>query len=89
MDLPIPTNFKLIFSELIEIMKTDFHNFQQNVLGTIQITDENRPSVLLLYSENMMHSSPILTNLIDNAIYMWTANSNEKILETIYAPVDV
>lgn len=70
-------------------MKDDFHKFQQNVVGTIEISGNNRPNVLILYSRNMLHSSAILVNLIDNAIYMWTANNNEKILQTTYAPVDV
>lgn len=70
-------------------MKDDFHNFQQNVLGAIQISGENRPEVTILYSQNMMHSSAILVNLIDNAIYMWLTNSKDNILETTYAPVDV
>lgn len=70
-------------------MKDDFHKFQQNVVGTIEISGNNRPNILILYSRNMLHSSAILVNLIDNAIYMWTANNNEKILQTTYAPVDV
>ncbi|XP_037819690.1 ATP-binding cassette sub-family A member 3 [Lucilia sericata] len=78
-----------IEEELIEIMKNDFYNFQQNVLGTLLISGENRPTVNILYSENMMHSSAILANLIDNAIYMWTANTKERLLETIYAPLAV
>lgn len=70
-------------------MKNDFHNFQQNILGTLQISGNDRLGITILYSENMMHISAILTNLIDNAIYMWTTNNNERLIETTYAPIAV
>lgn len=70
-------------------MKNDFYNFQQNVIGTIQIDGDSSPSVTILYSVNMMHSSAILTNLVDNVIYMWISNTNNMMLQTVYAPVAV
>ena len=77
------------FVELIEIMRKDFYYFQQNILGTLDISGDNGLTVSVFYSENMMHISAILTNLIDNAIYMWTTNNNERLIETIYAPIAV
>ncbi|XP_073824278.1 engulfment ABC Transporter in the ovary [Musca autumnalis] len=78
-----------IDDELIEIMKTDFYNFQQNAIGTIEISGESSLLVTILYSENMIHSSAILTNLVDNTIYMWITNDNNEILKTTYAPVAI
>ncbi|XP_013113812.2 ATP-binding cassette sub-family A member 2 [Stomoxys calcitrans] len=78
-----------IDEELIEIMRKDFYNFQQEAIGTIQLGGEKTPTITILYSVNMIHSSAILTNLVDNSIYMWSTNSNENILKTIYAPVAV
>lgn len=70
-------------------MKEDYYNFQQNVIGTIQLSGQNAPVVNILYSENLIHSSAILTNLVDNVIYMWTSNTNRNVLKTTYAPVAV
>ncbi|XP_011295390.1 ATP-binding cassette sub-family A member 17 isoform X2 [Musca domestica] len=78
-----------IEDELIEIMKGDFFNFQQNVIGTIHISGESFPIVSILYSTNMFHSPAILTNLVDNVIYMWNTNNNNEILKTTYAPVTI
>ncbi|XP_075151288.1 engulfment ABC Transporter in the ovary isoform X2 [Haematobia irritans] len=76
-------------NELIEIMQDDFYNFQQNVIGTILLSDDTSPIITILYSENIIHSSAILTNLVDNTIYMWMTNTNKDVLKTTYAPVTV
>uniref|UniRef100_A0A1B0A5P0 ABC transporter domain-containing protein n=1 Tax=Glossina pallidipes TaxID=7398 RepID=A0A1B0A5P0_GLOPL len=75
--------------ELIEMMKKDFFTFQREVIGCVKIDGGNSPAITILFSENMIHSSAILLNLVDNVINMWIKDINQTTLKTIYAPVAI
>lgn len=69
------------------MMKKDFFTFQREVIGCVKIDGGKSPAITILFSENMIHSSAILLNLVDNVINMWTKDINQTTLKTIYAPV--
>ncbi|KAL9874746.1 phospholipid-transporting ATPase ABCA3-like isoform 2-T2 [Glossina fuscipes fuscipes] len=75
--------------ELIEMMKKDFFTFQREVIGCVKIDGGKSPTITILFSENMIHSSAILLNMVDNVINMWTKDVNQTTLKTIYAPVAI
>uniref|UniRef100_A0A1A9V1P9 ABC transporter domain-containing protein n=1 Tax=Glossina austeni TaxID=7395 RepID=A0A1A9V1P9_GLOAU len=75
--------------ELIGMMKKDFFTFQREVIGCVKIDGGKSPAITILFSENMIHSSAILLNLVDNVINMWTKDVNQTTLKTIYAPVAI
>lgn len=79
--------------ELMDIMQDDFFGFQQNVIGCIHIEDgstsgSGQMRVVLHYSMNLLHSSAILLNVIDNTIGEWSSQKEQLTpIHTIYAPL--
>lgn len=74
-------------------MQDDIFAFQQNVIGCIHIdndsiTKSGQMRVILHYSMNMLHSSAILLNVIDNTIKEWSSEKEQPTpIHTIYAPL--
>lgn len=69
-------------------MQSDLHEFQQNTIGCLQISENDYQAIItIFYSQNLIHSPAILTNLVDTAICMSMVNSIQCKLNTMYAPV--
>ncbi|XP_055908142.1 ATP-binding cassette sub-family A member 17 [Eupeodes corollae] len=76
-----------IEEELKSIQSTNLYEFYEKAIGAIVVkNNENNPEFSILYSANIIHSSVIMVNLIDNAILKHVGNSNESI-NTTYSPI--
>lgn len=67
--------------ELLKIQHDDLSNFYQNVIGAIDVSSDNNGKVNMkfFYSTNIIHSSSIMLNLIDNVLLRYFSKENYTI----------
>lgn len=80
-------NTNSVEEDLISIQTKNLYDFFENAIGAIIVKNkENDPDFSIHYSANIIHSSVIMINLLDNAILKYLSKSNESI-KTTYLPI--